>query len=84
MIYDVFVSLSVKSWVRKDFGRSKLSKLYVANVNRNDSGWYTCSMGRYGNATVFVSILNGNGNGIIFILYEIKYNNITSPHVIKL
>ncbi|CAG7825379.1 unnamed protein product [Allacma fusca] len=51
--------ISVKSWVRKDFGLSKLSKLYVANVNKSDSGLYTCSLGRYGNATVFVSVLNG-------------------------
>ncbi|OXA53045.1 Leucine-rich repeats and immunoglobulin-like domains protein 1 [Folsomia candida] len=48
--------ISVKSWVQKESGFSKLSKLYVANVNSNDSGWYTCSMGRFGNATVYVSI----------------------------
>ena len=47
---------SVKSWEQKESGYSKLSKLYVANVNNHDSGLYTCSMGKVRNATVFVSV----------------------------
>ena len=78
----LFLPSSVKSWVRKDSGLSKLSKLYVANVNRSDSGLYTCSLGRYGNATVFVSVLNGN---LLFIHFnQIRTRSVkTALHVIS-
>lgn len=62
----IIILHSVKSEVRRnDFA---VSKLYVANVNKNDSGSYTCAMAKFGKATVLVSVLNGKFNNITFSL----------------
>lgn len=36
-----------------------VSKLYIANANRNDSGNYTCSLGETAQTTIAVHVLNG-------------------------
>lgn len=36
-----------------------LSRLYIANANRHDSGNYTCALGDFAKATVAVHVLNG-------------------------
>ena len=36
-----------------------VSRLYIANANRHDSGNYTCALGDFAKATVAVHVLNG-------------------------
>lgn len=36
-----------------------LSRLYIANANRHDSGNYTCALGDFAKTTVAVHVLNG-------------------------
>lgn len=37
-----------------------MSRLYIANANRYDSGNYTCALADIAQATVSVHVLNGN------------------------
>jgi hypothetical protein len=41
-----------------------VSRLYIANANKNDSGNYTCSLGESAQTTIAVHVLNGT----VFIL----------------
>lgn len=36
-----------------------VSRLYIANANRHDSGNYTCALGDFAKVTVAVHVLNG-------------------------
>lgn len=36
-----------------------VSRLYIANANRNDSGNYSCALGDFARVTVSVHVLNG-------------------------
>lgn len=36
-----------------------VSRLYIANANRSDSGNYTCSLGDTAKTTIAVHVLNG-------------------------
>lgn len=54
--YYVFVLCSVKTDMHP--GRA-VSRLYIANANRHDSGNYTCALGDFAKATVAVHVLNG-------------------------
>lgn len=51
---------SVLCSVKSDLstGRS-VSRLFIANANRQDSGNYTCALGDYVKATVAVHVLAG-------------------------
>lgn len=40
-----------------------LSRLYIANANRHDSGNYTCALGDFAKTTVAVHVLNGKFDG---------------------
>ncbi|CAH2230257.1 jg20006 [Pararge aegeria aegeria] len=40
-----------------------LSRLYIANANRNDSGNYTCSLADVAASAVFVHVLRGSFTG---------------------
>ena len=56
----LFLVHSVKSEVRNDFGIFvTTSRLLIANLNVQETGFYSCSMGTFGKATVFVSVVNG-------------------------
>lgn len=70
-------SLFVTSFsVKTDLHTGKaVSRLYIANANRHDSGNYTCAIGDFAKVTVAVHVLNGKLN-TFFIptnLLEIKY-----------
>lgn len=50
-----------------------VSKLYIANANRNDSGNYTCSLGETAQTTIAVHVLNGMYG--LFVIYYTGCNN---------
>lgn len=46
--------------VKTDLHTGKaVSRLYIANANRHDSGNYTCALGDFAKVTVSVHVLNG-------------------------
>lgn len=51
-----FLSHSVKTNLNS---MGAVSRLYIANANRNDSGNYTCSLGESAQTTISVHVLNG-------------------------
>lgn len=48
--------ISVKTDLIQD---KAVSRLYIANANRHDSGNYTCAIGDFARVTVAVHVLNG-------------------------
>lgn len=50
-----------------------VSKLYIANANKNDSGNYTCSLGETAQTTIAVHVLNGMYG--LYVIYYIGRNN---------
>lgn len=56
----LFLSLSFCNSVKTDLHTGKaVSRLYIANANRHDSGNYTCAIGDFAKVTVAVHVLNG-------------------------
>ena len=51
-----------------------VSKLYIANANRNDSGNYTCLLGETAQTTIAVHVLNGM-YGLLVIYYFGRNNS---------
>lgn len=49
-----------------------VSKLYIANANRNDSGNYTCSLGETAQTTIAVHVLNGMYGLIRYLLLRLQ------------
>lgn len=41
-----------------------ISRLYIANANRRDSGNFTCALAEVAQATVLVHVLNGNSRPV--------------------
>lgn len=55
-LFSVYFGISVKT----DLHTGKaVSRLYIANANRHDSGNYTCAIGDFAKVTVAVHVLNG-------------------------
>lgn len=48
-----------------------LSRLYIANANRNDSGNYTCSLADVAASAVSVHVLRGEGPSLLVNLLNI-------------
>lgn len=57
------------------------STLFIAKINKADSGNYTCSISEYQNYTIVVHILNGKCKRfiviVIFIIYWVQKKNYT-------
>lgn len=53
-----------------------VSKLYIANANRNDSGNYSCSLGETAQTTIAVHVLNGMYG--LYVIYYFGCNNSSS------
>lgn len=53
-----------------------VSRLYIANANRHDSGNYTCALGDFAKATVAVHVLNGKyPQGYVLLSFFALYLN---------
>lgn len=57
----MFYSFSVKTDLLTG---GAMSRLYIANANRYDSGNYTCALADIAQATVAVHVLNGNCDAV--------------------
>lgn len=74
MILKIFC-FSIFDSVKTDLHTGKaVSRLYIANANRNDSGNYSCALGDFAKVTVSVHVLNGKSQMTIFFLYIISIN----------
>lgn len=60
--------------VKTDLHTGKaVSRLYIANANRHDSGNYTCAIGDFAKVTVAVHVLNGK---FVFLFFPCLIYNI--------
>ena len=58
--------------VKTDLHTGKaVSRLYIANANRHDSGNYTCAIGDFAKVTVAVHVLNGKFTFLFILLFLI-------------
>ena len=48
-----------------------MSRLYIANANKADSGNYTCSLAEVASTTIAVHVLNGECSSEFITLYLI-------------
>lgn len=56
LLFCLYLRISVKTDLHS--GKA-VSRLYIANANRHDSGNYTCAIGDFAKVTVAVHVLNG-------------------------
>lgn len=65
--------------VKTDLHTGKaVSRLYIANANRHDSGNYTCALGDFAKVTVSVHVLNGKYEKMKLDLLLLSF--MLSPH----
>lgn len=73
-----FVGIRTGISVKTDLHTGKaVSRLYIANANRHDSGNYTCAIGDFAKVTVAVHVLNGKLNNI-FLFRKIRFFSLST------
>lgn len=79
--WNLFVHVFPFRWrnsVKTDLHTGKaVSRLYIANANRHDSGNYTCAIGDFAKVTVAVHVLNG-----LYFCYFFRYPNEFFPYFV--